>query len=197
VARATASGHHPDLLLWSEAGPVRAQESWEHYRHDSGISVAWAMVEAPRQAVVARVLTPLLAPGPFPRRVTLCYEPFSAASAAEHVEREITNTHVRRAWAARTRRDETQRDRDVAARALQSAREEAEGAGVGRFCIYVSTTLAAGAEQYLPAASADVEQRAGMAKLRLRRLNGAHAAGFAGALGLGLDLTELAKRTRR
>ena len=82
-------------------------------------------------------------------------------------------------------------------RAQQSAREEAEGAGVGRFCLYVSTTLAAGAERYLPAAAADVEQRAGMAKLRLRRLNGAHAGGFAAALGLGLDPTELAHRTRR
>ena len=188
---------HAELLLWSEAGPVRARESWEHWRHDSGISVAWAMVEAPRQAVVARVLTPLLAPGPFPRRVTFLYQPFPAGRAAEHVEREITHTHVRRSWAARTRRDETQRDRDIAARAQQSAREEAEGAGVGRFCLYVSTTLAAGAERYLPAAAADVEQRAGMAKLRLRRLNGAHAGGFAAALGFGLDPTELAHRTRR
>ena len=155
------------------------------------------MVEAPRQAVVARVLTPLLAPGPFPRRVTFLYQPFPAGRAAEHVEREITHTHVRRSWAARTRRDETQRDRDQAQRAQQSAREEAEGAGVGRFCLYVSTTLAAGAERYLPAAAADVEQRAGMAKLRLRRLNGAHAGGFAAALGFGLDPTELARRTRR
>ena len=188
---------HPELLLWSEAGPIRAQESWEHWRHDSGISIAWAMVEAPRQAVVARVLTPLLAPGPFPRRVTFLYEPFPAGRAAEHVEREITNTQVRRSWAARTRRDETQRDRDLARRAQQSAREEAEGAGVGRFCLYVSTTLAAGADGYLPAAAADVEQRAGMAKLRLRRLNGAHAGGFAAALGFGLDPAELARRTRR
>ena len=188
----------PSCCCGARPGRSRAQESWEHWRHDSGISVAWAMVEAPRQAVVARVLTPLLAPGPFPRRVTLLYEPFPAGQAAEHVEREITNTHVRRAWAARTRRDETQRDRDDRRTApLQSAREEAEGAGVGRFCLYVSTTLAAGAERYLPAAAADVEQRAGMAKLRLRRLNGAHAAGFAAALGLGLDPAELARRTRR
>jgi hypothetical protein len=154
------------------------------------------MVEAPRQAVVCRVLTPLLAPGPFPRRVTLLYEPYPAGRAAQQVEREITNTQVRRAWAARTRRDETQRDRDVAARAVQSAREEAEGAGVGRFCLYVSTTLASDAAQYLPAATADVEARAGMAKLRLRRVNGAQAAGFAGALGLGLDPAELARRSR-
>ncbi|GAA4554894.1 MULTISPECIES: SCO6880 family protein [Pseudonocardia] len=184
-----------ELLIWGEAGPIRANEAWDHWRHDSGISVAWALSEAPRQAVVDRVLTPLLAPGPFPRRVTMLYEPYSAGAAADEVEREITNTQVRRAWAKRTKRDETQRERDDFARALQSAREEAEGAGVGRFCLYVSTTVAR--EELVPAATADVEQRAGQSKLRLRRLRGAQMAGFAAALGFGLDPVELARRARR
>lgn len=196
VTRIPAGSARPDLLVWSEAGPIRAQETWDTWRHDSGVSVAWALVEAPRQAVVAGVLAPLMAPGPFPRRVTLLYQPFSAAAAADQVEREISGTQVRRAWAARTRRDETQRDRDVAARAVQSAREEAEGAGVGRFCLYVSTTVSGEAADLLPAACADVEQRAGMAKLRLRNLRGAQAAGFAVALGLGLDPGDVARRAR-
>ena len=54
------------MLEWAEAGPVAAVESWEHYRHDSGMSVSWALREAPRQAVAARVLAPLLDPGPVP-----------------------------------------------------------------------------------------------------------------------------------
>ena len=86
---------------------------------------------------------PLLAPGPFPRRVTLLYEPYPAEAAAAEVEREISNNSVRSAFARRTRRDETQRERDDHARALQAAREEAEGAGVGRFTFYVTTTIAA------------------------------------------------------
>jgi hypothetical protein len=181
---------HSELLRWSEAGPVRAVETWESWRHDSGISVAWAMTEAPRQAVIDRVLSPLLAPGPFARRVTLLYEPYSAEAAAGEVEREITNTNVRRAWSHRTRRDETQRERDDAARALQSAREEAEAPGVGRICLYVSTTVLTEDEGLLLAAAADVEQRAGLSKLR--RLRGAQAGGFAAALGLGLNPAELA-----
>jgi hypothetical protein len=189
IPLADGAGHH-ELLLWSEAGPVRAVETWESWRHDSGISVSWAMSEAPRQAVIDRVLGPLLAPGPFPRRVTLLYEPYSAEAAANEVEREITHSNVRRAWSRRTRRDETQRERDDAARALQSAREEAEGAGVGRFCLYVSTTVED--ESLLAAAAADVEQRAGLSKLRLRRLRGAQSGGFAAALGLGLNPVELA-----
>ena len=35
------------------------------------MSVSWALREAPRQAVAARVLAPLLTPGPFPRRLDL------------------------------------------------------------------------------------------------------------------------------
>jgi hypothetical protein len=187
-------GSEPQLTSWAEAGPIRASETWEYWQHDSGISVSWALQEAPRQAVTDRVLTPLLAPGVYPRRVTLLIEPLPAEAAAAQVEAEIANNSLRRAWAARTKRDETQRDRDDAARALQAAQEEAQGAGVCRFSIYVTTTVLAQAD--VPAATADVEQRAGQAKIRLRRLRGAHSAGFAASLGLGINPVELAHRTQ-
>ena len=185
--------------MWRDAGPLRASETWDRWWHDSGVSVSWALAEAPRQAVLSRVLIPLLAPGAFPRRVTLFYQPYPAEAAAAEVEREISNNSVRSAFARRTRRDETQRDRDDQARALQAAREEAEGAGVGRFTFYVTTTIAADTadDALLGAAAADVEQRAGQSKLRLRRLRGAQAAGFAAALGFGINPVELARRGRR
>ena len=186
------------MRCWSgrEAGPVAAVEHWDHYRHDSGLSVSWALREAPRQAVAARVLAPLLTPGPFPRRVTWLYEPYPADQAAARVEAEVTAGQIRRAWAARTRRDETQRERDDRDRAVQSAREEAEGAGVGRFTAYVTTTVTD--PDQLAAAVADLEQRAGQAKLRLRRLRGSQAAGFAAALGVGINPVDAARhRTGR
>ena len=154
--------------------------------------MSWALREAPRQAVAARVLAPLLAPGPYPRRVTWLYEPYPADQAAQIVEAQVTAGQIRSAWAARTRRDETQRDRDDRARAVQSAREEAAGAGVGRFTVYVTTTVTDPTD--LAAAVADVEQRAGQAKLRLRRLRGAQAAGFAAALGVGINPADLPHR---
>jgi hypothetical protein len=188
-----------ELLAWRDAGPLRASETWDRWWHDSGVSVSWALSEAPRQAVLSRVLIPLLAPGAFPRRVTLFYQPYPAEAAAAEVEREISNNSVRSAFARRTRRDETQRERDDQARAVQAAREEAEGAGVGRFTFYVTTTIAADTadDALLGAAAADVEQRAGQSKLRLRRLRGAQAAGFAAALGFGINPVELARRGRR
>jgi hypothetical protein len=177
------------LLHWADAGPVATLERWDHYRHDGAVSVSWALREAPRQAIGPTVLAPLLAPGVFPRRVTWLYQPYPADQAAAKVEAEVTGGQIRRAWATRTRRDETQRERDDRDRAVQSAREEAEGAGVGRITAYVTTTVQHDAD--LDAATADVEQRAGQAKLRLRRLRGSQAAGFAAALGIGIDPTDL------
>ena len=193
----TAAGHQlRELGAWAEAGPVAARELWDRYHHDGAISVSWALRDAPRQAVGHGVLAPLLAPGPFPRRVTWLYHPYPADQAAAKVEAEVTAGQIRRAWAGRTRRDETQRDRDDQQRALQSAREEATGAGVGRFTLYITTTVTDPA--HVDAAVADVEHRAGAAKLRLRRLRGAQASGFAAGLGIGVDPVELlTHRTRR
>jgi len=183
-----------ELLAWCDAGPVAARERWDSYRHEGGLSVTWALREAPRQAVGAAVLAPLLSPGPFPRRTTWLYHPYPAEQAAAKVENEITSGQVRSAWAQRTRLDETQRDRDDRERALQSAREEAQGAGVGRFTVYVTTTVLH--DDDLPTAIADVEQRAGQSKLRLRRLRGAQAAGFAASLGVGIDPADLLTHRR-
>ncbi|SDG76664.1 SCO6880 family protein [Pseudonocardia oroxyli] len=195
AVRRDLAGDEALIARWADAGPIAASESWDDYRHDSGLSVTWGMREAPRQAVSAHILTPLLSPGPFPRRVTVLYEPYDAQDAAAKVEAEITSGQVRRAWAERTRRDETQRDRDDRHRALQSAREEAEGAGLGRFSIYITTTVLDPDD--LAAAVSDVETRAGQAKIRLRRLRGSQGAGFAVALGIGLDPVHLARRGTR
>ncbi|ASR39947.1 hypothetical protein BAY61_32205 (plasmid) [Prauserella marina] len=195
AARSLTSPNRHELLRWEEAGPVRATEEWDLWRHDSAISVTWALTEAPRQAVISQVLLPLLSPGPYARRVTLLYRPFPAEDAARKLESEISNTVIRQWWNRTTQRDTTQRDIDDNAQARQAAREESAGAGVGTFTLYVSTSVPHA--DFLPAAIADVEQRAGQAKLRLRRLNGAHAAGFAAALGMGIDPATTTGKARR
>jgi hypothetical protein len=174
-----------DLGWWAEAGPVAAQEEWDRWRHDTGTSVAWAWAEAPRKPVLSRVLTPLLAPGPWPRRVTLLYEPYSAAEAAAQVEREVTASSFRQAIATRTRRDPTQRDLADQQRATQAAQEEAAGAGVLRFTMYITTTVLQ--PEHLEQAVSDVEQRGGQCGIRLRRQTRGHAGGFVAALGMGVN----------
>lgn len=180
-----------DILRWEDGAPLRAEDQWDRYIHDSGISVSWALDEAPRQAITSRVLVPLLAPGRFPRRVSLLYVPFPAAEAANEVEREINAGEARMYYAQKTKKTLTQRERDDAERAQRAAREEAEGAGLGRFTLWVTTTVTDEAD--LPAAVADVEQRAGQSKLRLRRVRGAQAAAFAAGLGVGIDPAQVAR----
>jgi len=125
----------------------------------------------------------------------MLYEAFPAEAAAAETEKQITATQVRGMWAQKTRRDPTQRDHDDQARAYQAAREEASGAGVGKFCFYVSTTVLS--EDQLPAAKADIEQRAGQSRLRFRQMRGANLCGFAASLGMGVNPSELARRSGR
>jgi hypothetical protein len=174
-----------ELAWWADAGPVAAQEEWSHWRHDSGMSVTWAWEQAPRQPVPSRILIPLLAPGRWPRRVTMLYTPTPAGKAADVVEREVSASSIRRALAARTRREPTQRDITDAARATQAAQEEAAGAGVVTFTLYASVTVTDPAQ--LATAVADTEQRAGQCQIRLRRQTRGHAGGFAAALGMGTN----------
>ena len=41
-------------LEWADAVPVAAREDWDLYRHDSGVSVSWALREAPARPSTPR-----------------------------------------------------------------------------------------------------------------------------------------------
>ena len=179
-------------LDWDSAGPVMAEEHVDRYEHDSGLSVSWAWHEAPRQHVHADVLARLLAPGPYPKRVSLIYRPLPAGEAARIVESEVNATAFRSAYQRAQRRDESARDLADRERALQTAREEATGAGVGLMTMFVTATVTEAAE--LGKAVADVESRADVAKIRLRRMRASQAAGFATTLPCGVCPPQLARQ---
>jgi hypothetical protein len=183
------------LLDWDTSGPVAADEEYDRYRHDSGWSVSWAWHEAPRANVHADVLSRLLAPGPYPKRVSLVYRPFSAGEAARVTEREVNAAAFRDALRAAQKRDENARDRADKERALRAAREEAAGAGVGLMSMFVTVTVLD--EDELGRAVADIESRAEVAKIRLRRLWASQAAGFATTLPCGLCPPQLATQWPR
>jgi hypothetical protein len=193
VARLSGTGGM-DLgrwLDWDTAGPVMAEEHLDRYAHDSGTSVSWAWHEAPRQHVHADVLARLLAPGPYPKRVSLLYRPFPAGQAARIVESEVNAAAFRSAYNRAQRRDESARDHADRERAMQTAREEATGAGVGLMSLFVTTTVLNPDD--LGRAVADVESRADVAKIRLRRLRASQAAGFATTLPCGVCPPQLAR----
>ncbi|WP_018686864.1 SCO6880 family protein [Actinokineospora enzanensis] len=182
------------LLAWSDAGPVRAEALVDHYWHDSGWSVSWAMSGLPNQNVTSNILAPLVTPGRYHRRVCITYQPFPADQAGDVVTREASGSSFRRQLRRRRGVDDTARDRADEARAIQAAEEEAQGSGVGLWAMYVTTTVED--PRKLPDAIADVESRARNAKLRLRRCWGWQHAGFAASLGVGVYPPELMKRGR-
>ncbi|WP_309114658.1 SCO6880 family protein [Saccharothrix sp.] len=191
LARLSEQGH---LLAWADAGPVRAQTLNDHYWHDSGWSVSWAMSGLPTQNVTSNVLAPLVTPGRYHRRVCITYQPIPADQAGDLVTREASGSAFRRQLRRRRGVDDTARDRADEQRAVQAAEEEAQGAGVGLWAMYVTTTVSD--PRQLPDAIADVEARARNAKLRLRRAWGWQHAAFAASQGVGINPPDLARRGR-
>ena len=189
-----ASGRPGRGLGWAEAGPVGAEEEPGCYRHDSGISISWAWQEAPRQNVTADVLARLVAPGRYPKRVSLQYRPFPAAEATRVLEAEVNAAQFRAIYKRRTGRDETARDTYDQARARQAAAEEAAGAGVCLVSMYVTVTVTVAGEAELPRAAAETEAAAESSRIRLRRMTYSQAAGFAATLPCGICPAELARR---
>jgi hypothetical protein len=173
-----------ERLGWGDAGPLYAEERVDRYLHDGGVSVTWGWHEAPQHAVSATVLARLLAPAGFAKRVALQYRPFPATAATRMLEFEVNAAAFRRQYRHRTGRDETARDAYDAARARQAAAEEATGAGVTLISLYVTATVTDAAD--LPGAVAVTEAAAGASKIRLRRLWGGQAAGFAATLPCGI-----------
>ena len=172
------------LVPWDDAGPVAAQEEWDLYRHDSGVSVTWGWHEAPRQQVTSDVLTRLLSPGRHPKRVTLLYRPLSAGAAGRVLESQVNAAAFRDAYRRAQKRDETARDAADRERAQRAAQEEAQGAGVVLLSMYVTVTTTD--LDALPEAVADVESRADQCKIQVRRLYAGQAVGFATTLPLGV-----------
>lgn len=173
----------PGELSWDDAGPAAAQEAWDHYRHDSGLSITWGMSEAPRGEVLSNVLTGLVSPHRdiARKRVTLLYRPHDPGTAARIVERDRKDARFRISGA-----NAAARDAIAVAAADQSAREEAKGAGLVRFAMLVTATVRSADD--LKTAAAAIDTLAPPARVQLRRVYGAQAAAFAAALPVGIVL---------
>ncbi|ROO88112.1 hypothetical protein EDD29_5770 [Actinocorallia herbida] len=193
---ATRLVNRPDsaeILGWSDAGPVHAAEYTDRYEHDGAASVTWGWQEPPRQSVHSDVLARLVAPGPYPKRVTLLYRALSSSTASRVLQNEVNAAAFRAQVRRRTGRDETAHDAWDAARARQAAAEEAAGAGLCLVSLYATVTITDPGQ--LPHAVGDVESAAESSKIRLRRLWGSQAAGFATTLPCGICPPDLTRRS--
>ncbi|MER7358862.1 SCO6880 family protein [Nonomuraea dietziae] len=173
-----------DKLRWADARPEHARDRYDTYQHEGSHSMSWVLLEAPRQRVSHDVLLSLLSPGQYRRRVTLTYRTLPRDVAGALLEQEVNAAAVREEYKRRTRRDATARDRADANRAARAAIEEAHGAGLVQWSLYVTTTAPTRAE--LAQARREVEQAAGHARLKLRLAYGGQASAFAAGLPCGV-----------
>lgn len=169
---------------WDAAGPVAAREAWDHYRHDSGVSRTWGMVEAPRGITYSGTFSRLTDPDPAlkRKRVTLLYRPYTPAEAVRLVENDKRDARFNLTKQARP---SARALADLAA-AEQAAQEEAAGAAAVRFTVLVTATV--DNVDQLDEADRIIASRAAEARMVLRPLYGAQAAGFAAGLPAGVVL---------
>jgi hypothetical protein len=188
-ARAQGDGA---ALDWCDVGPAAAEEGYGSYAHDSGVSVTWAMTQAPRGNIGAETLARLLRPHPeiARKRVTILYRPLDSARAARLVEADLRDADA----AVRNARRPTSRMQVEQRSAQETAREEAQGAGLVNFGMLITATV--DTPERLNDARRVVEQLAPTARIRVRPLYGSQAAAFAAGLPLGIVLPAHQRSTR-
>jgi hypothetical protein len=173
-----------DAVAWVDAGPVAATEKWDHYQHDSGVSMSWGLAEAPRGIIHASVLTRLMtaSPGLLRKRVTIVWRPMTPEQAANAVDRDVRDARFRAGQKSRPGARELV---DIAS-ANAVAIAEAEGEGQIKFSLLVTATVADLDD--LDTAEDTIRQLSASTRLRLRPLYGGQAAAFAAGLPVGIVL---------
>jgi hypothetical protein len=187
---AAAESGQPHGITFADAGAVAVRNEWDHLVHDDAVSCTWRMTAAPPGGVHAQVLAPLLDPQPgiLRKRVTMLYRHHGAAEASRIADADLRTAAVR----AGERRGQVRAEHAVALTdARAAADEQASGAGLTRFALLATATVAS--RDDLPAARALVEQLAARSRLQLRCCFGTQAAAFTVALGVGVQPTDASR----
>lgn len=175
-----------EALVWNECGPVAADDGWEEYAHDGGVSISWVLREMPRRPIPYSVLLPLLSPGRFQRRVTLAYRVLDPHEGEAVLEREISNAEQRADATAQVKGRAKWSQKADYQRAEKAAAQAAGGAQVVDWTLMVTTTARSTAE--LPLARQEMERAVKATRgIRMRPAYGAQAAVFAAGLPLGYN----------
>ncbi|OKI74957.1 hypothetical protein AMK11_35250 [Streptomyces sp. CB02414] len=171
-------------LSWSECGPQAADDDWETYAHDGGVSVSWVLREMPRRPIPYSVLLPLLAPGRYQRRITIAYRVLDPMEGEAVLEREISNAHQTAQATAEVKGRAKWSQRADAQRAEKAAAQVAAGAQVVDWTLMVTVTARSTAD--LPAARQEMTRAVKATRgIRMRPAYGAQAAVFAAGLPIG------------
>lgn len=173
-------------LTWADAGPAFAEDKMDRYVHDRAVSKTWQMYEAPKGFFYSTAMRRLVEPttGVLRKRVTLLYRPVPAGKASEIVEKDINNA----IWSNTQKKRASAKGQLQLKYAEKAAQEEASGAGLLRFGVLVTVTVANSDE--FPRLDKVIPSLGNQARLRLREALGNHAVAFQAALPLGVVLSK-------
>ncbi|MGC5401751.1 SCO6880 family protein [Streptomyces sp. DT20] len=173
-------------LSWGECGPQAADDGFEEYAHDGGVSLSWVLREMPNRPIPYSALLPLLSPGRFQRRVTLAYRVLDPHEGEAVLEREISNAANRADATAQVKGRARWSQKADYVKAEKAAAQAAGGAQVVDWTLMVTVTARSAAE--LPAARQEVERAIKATRsIRMRPAFGAEAAVFAAGLPVGYN----------
>ena len=184
-----ARGEYPSVLPGvdpSLAGPAAAEASWSSYRHESAVSVSYAVHAWPLSPVYATSLAALLADSTHRRSFSFVVEPLGPRAAQKAVMAEKTKREVSLRLRARTGQAASATEQVELGRADAQDLEHAQGSGLARFTGYLTVTV--NEPDQLADACAQAEAGAALVGIELRRMYGAQDTGFAMTLPVGLGL---------
>jgi hypothetical protein len=182
-------GEYPTVLPGvdpSLAGPAAALASWSSYRHESAVSVSYAVHAWPLSPVYATSLAALLADATHRRSFSFVVEPLGPRAAQKAVMAEKTKREVSLKLRARTGQAASATEQVELGRADAQDLEHAQGSGLARFTGYLTVTV--DSPDQLAEACAQAEAGAALVGIELRRMYGAQDTGFAMTLPVGLGL---------
>ncbi|MEW2498208.1 SCO6880 family protein [Streptomyces nodosus] len=194
LRRIVRSAYDPDVfnardtefadLSWSECGPQAADDGWEEYAHDGGVSISWVLREMPKRPLPYSVLLPLLAPGRYQRRLTLSYRVLDPYEGEAVLEREISNARDRAQATAEVKGRAKYSQKADLQRAERAAAQVAGGVQVVDWTLMVTATARRTAD--LPAARQELARAVKATRgIRMRPAFGAQGAVFAAGLPIG------------
>jgi len=152
------------------AGPMAAEQHWDHYRSDSGIHAVYWIAEWPSVAVEAAWFYPLIALGGVRRTVSVTAEPIPPSRSLRELRSLRVAKRADEAQRHRLGQVETAQDNEEYAALERRERELVRGHTEYRFTGWITVT--AGDRDQLEAACAQVEQAAVRSALEVRRVYG-------------------------
>jgi Putative type VII ESX secretion system translocon, EccE len=170
----------------AHAGPLAAQERWDHLQADGACHATYWIGGWPRIEVGPMFMNALLGPSGPMRTVAVCFEPIPAERSTREVEAALTRDRADREVRRRFGQAETARHRLAQHAAENREAELAAGHGEVRFAGYV--TVSGRDPDELRQATADTLQQAARAHLELHRLYGEQAEAFTFTLPLARGL---------